>query len=79
MQEYIAQTSDKRNISYIDDDPASVKRRAEYFGYKVERVLTADEYELERYGPTYQAEVVAIHEQLRLNSEVDNSIKELSA
>jgi hypothetical protein len=47
MTEYIAQTSDKRNISYIDDDPASVKRRAEYAGHTVKRVITAEEYQCE--------------------------------
>lgn len=47
MTDYIAQTLDKRNISYIDDDPESVKRRAEYAGLKVIRVITLAEYELE--------------------------------
>lgn len=45
MNEYIAQTADNRNISYIDDDPASVKRRCEYAGFKVLRVMTLEEYE----------------------------------
>ena len=43
--DYIAQTLDKRNISYTDDDPESVKRRAEYAGLKVIRVITLAEYE----------------------------------
>lgn len=47
MNEYIAQTSDKRNIWYMDDDPASVKRRCEYAGNKVVRVLTLEEYQRE--------------------------------
>lgn len=47
MVDYIAQTSDNRNISYIDDDPASVKRRAEFAGYKVIRVITMEQYKIE--------------------------------
>lgn len=47
MTEYIAKTADNRNIWYMDDDPASVKRRCEFAGNKVERVLTVDEYERE--------------------------------
>ena len=45
MTDYIAQTLDKRNISYTDDDTESVKRRAEYAGFKVVRVITLSEYE----------------------------------
>ena len=45
LVDYIVQTLDKRNISYTDDDPASVKRRAEYAGLKVIRVITLAEYE----------------------------------
>ena len=48
MTDYIVQTLDKRNISYTDDDTASVKRRAEYAGLKVIRVITLVEYEKER-------------------------------
>lgn len=47
MTEYIAETSDKRNISYMDDDPESVKRRAEYAGHKVIRVLPAEQWDAE--------------------------------
>ena len=45
MTDYIAQTADNRNVSYTDDDPASVKRRAEFAGLKVIRVITLAEYE----------------------------------
>lgn len=45
MTEYIAQTLDKRNIWYMDDDPESVKRRCEFSGNKVVRVVTLAEYE----------------------------------
>jgi hypothetical protein len=48
MTDYIAQTDDNRNISYLDDDPESVKRRAEFSGNKVIRVITMAEYEKER-------------------------------
>lgn len=48
MTDFVAQTADNRNISYLDDDPESVKRRAEFSGNKVIRVITMAEYEKER-------------------------------
>lgn len=79
MTDYIAQTSDKRNISYIDDDQASVWRRAINAGMKVVRVITLEQYHTELYGPEYQAEVVTIHEQAKLNFELNKAVEDGAA
>lgn len=77
MTDFIVQTADKRNISYIDDDIQSVWRRAIYDGLKVVNVCTLAEWHEQLYGPEYQAEVVAIHEQQRLNDEYNAAAEEV--
>ncbi|WP_157264718.1 hypothetical protein [Paenibacillus oryzisoli] len=47
MTDYIAQTSDNRNISYLDDEEASVWRRAKAAGMRVIRVITLKQWQLE--------------------------------
>lgn len=79
VTDYIAQTDDNRNISYIDDEEASVWRRAKVAGMRVIRVITLEQWHLELYGPQYQVEVVAIHEQARINAEHADSIERVSA
>ncbi|OCT12535.1 hypothetical protein A8709_32455 [Paenibacillus pectinilyticus] len=79
MTDFIAQTADNRNISYIDDEEASVWRRAKYAGLQVIRVITMEQWHLELYGPAYQAEVVVIHEQLKLNAELHTAVERVSA